>query len=241
MNSSFLTEKGIRKMIAKEELIVEPLKWKDQITAAGIDLRLDTIFREFVTTDLDVLDVSKQLPETKLYQLKELKVERKDTPKNGFRESGGSNLGPSTERDYEGLQIGPMVVHRGEFIMGQTLEYVCLSKHLLGFLDGRSSLARRGIVVHATAGSIEPGFRGHVTLELGNIGKMPVKIFPLMRIACLHLAPVAGDAVYSGQFWGQVRVKPPKPDRDLLWLLGEFRESAQRDLGGSRKPDTVAN
>lgn len=181
------------------DLVIEPLLSKKQFTTSGVDLRLDSIFREFVSSGLDLLDVSESVPETKLYQLRDRKI----------------------EKARSGLTIEPIIIHRNEFITAQTLEYVCLPDYVMGFLDGRSSLSRRGIIVHATAGSIEPGFRGHITLELGNIGRLPVKIYPLMRICNVHLASVGKTEPYAGQFWGQVMIKPPKPDDDLLLLLGK--------------------
>jgi dCTP deaminase len=198
MEFKFLNKEEIANLVREEKLIIDPLLWEKQFTTAGVDLRLDTIFREFVISERGMLDVSESLPEMEIYQLKERKV----------------------KREADALIIEPIVIHRNEFITAQTLEYICLPSFLVGFLDGRSSLARRGIIIHATAGSIEPGFRGHITLELGNIGKLPVKIYPLMRVANLHLAYIGDADEYKGQFWGQVRVKPPKPDNDLLRLLG---------------------
>lgn len=188
------------RLIREEEIVVEPSPNKMQFSSVGIDLRLDSLFREFAASRLPTLDVSEDIPEIDLYNLREMKVE---------------------PRPAGGLTVEPFVIHRDEFVIGQTLEYLSLPNYLAGFLDGRSSLARRGIMVHATAGSIEPGFNGHITLELGNIGKIPVKIYPLMRVTNLHLAYVGKTEGYRGQFLRQVRVKPPRPDVDLMRILGK--------------------
>lgn len=212
MEFKFLCKKEIASLIDQGELIIEPILWQKQFTTVGIDLRLDTIFREFISSGLEALDVSEEVSETELYQLREKKIE---------------------SIEGAGLKIDPIIIHQNDFIVAQTLEYISLPYFLIGFLDGRSSLARRGIIIHATAGSIEPGFRGHITLELGNIGKLPVKIYPLARIANIHLACVGESDHYKGQFQGQVRVKPPKPDEDLLQLLGKSRQAIRSTIPDS--------
>ncbi len=72
-----------------------------------------------------------------------------------------------------------------EFALAATLETVNIPDDLVGILEGRSSLGRLGLVVHSTASLIDPGFRGQITLELGNIGVMPVALYPGMRICSL--------------------------------------------------------
>ena len=74
------------------------------------------------------------------------------------------------------------IIHPGEFILSNTLEYVQLPDDMVGRLDGRSSWGRLGIVIHSTAGSIDPGFEGQLTLEIANISKVPVKLWPGSRI-----------------------------------------------------------
>ncbi len=74
------------------------------------------------------------------------------------------------------------VLHPGEFVLGATVERVELPDDLVGRVEGRSSWGRLAILVHATAGYIDPGFKGHITLELTNVGKLPVILYPGMRI-----------------------------------------------------------
>lgn len=200
MQSAFLNKRQVIELIEKGELIIEPLLSKEQITTVGIDVRLDSIFREFAISEIGLFDIAEDIQENQVYHVRSKKISKRS--------------------DGKGLEIEPIIIQGGDFLLAQTLEYICLPENLVGFLDGRSSLARRGIIVHATAGSIEPGFRGHIALEIGNIGKIPVKIYPLMRIANLHLARVESTEGYKGQFWGQVRLKTPKPDVDLRKLLG---------------------
>lgn len=86
------------------------------------------------------------------------------------------------------------ILHPGAFVLGSTLEYVRIPIDLVGRLEGRSSIGRIGVVVHSTAGFIDCGFHGHITLEISNIGKIPVALHPGMRVCQLTLmetGPVA--------------------------------------------------
>lgn len=74
------------------------------------------------------------------------------------------------------------VLHPGEFVLASTVERVVIPDNLLAKVDGRSSLGRLAILIHATAGFVDPGFRGTITLELSNVGKLPVALRPGMRI-----------------------------------------------------------
>lgn len=79
----------------------------------------------------------------------------------------------------------PFVLHPQEFVLAATLERIELPDNISARLEGRSSLGRIGIVVHSTAGSIGAGFRGCLTLELANMGRIPVILYPGMRICAL--------------------------------------------------------
>ncbi|MEM0360643.1 MAG: dCTP deaminase [Candidatus Diapherotrites archaeon] len=79
----------------------------------------------------------------------------------------------------------PFTVHPGEFVLGSTIESVCLPADLTARLDGKSSLGRLGLVIHSTAGSVDPGFEGVLVLEIANISKVPVRIWPGMEICRL--------------------------------------------------------
>ncbi len=79
----------------------------------------------------------------------------------------------------------PFIIHPGEFILGTTAEYVRIPRDLVARLDGRSSWGRLGIIIHSTAGSVQPGYAGQLTLEIANISKVPVKLWPGARICQL--------------------------------------------------------
>ena len=82
--------------------------------------------------------------------------------------------------EVEGDQ--PFILHPGEFVLGSTLERIRLSDDLVARLDGKSSLGRLGLLIHSTAGFIDPGWDGHVTLELSNVANLPITIYPEMKI-----------------------------------------------------------
>lgn len=79
------------------------------------------------------------------------------------------------------------VIHPGEFVLGSTAESVTLAPSISGIIEGRSSLGRIGLIVHATASMVKPGFSGFLTLEITNISKLPIKLYAGMRIAQLAI------------------------------------------------------
>jgi dCTP deaminase len=76
----------------------------------------------------------------------------------------------------------PFVLHPGEFVLGSTLERIALPDDLVARLEGKSSLGRLGLLIHSTAGFIDPGWDGHVTLELSNVANLPITIYHGMKI-----------------------------------------------------------
>ncbi len=102
------------------------------------------------------------------------------------------------------------VLHPGEFVLGSTYENVCLPDDVAARVEGKSSLGRLGLLTHATAGFVDPGFDGHVTLELSNVATLPIKLYPGMKIGQLcffQLSSAAehpyGSAVYGSHYQGQ--------------------------------------
>jgi dCTP deaminase len=88
----------------------------------------------------------------------------------------------------------PFVLHPGEFVLGSTLERVRLPDDLVARLEGKSSLGRRGLLIHSTAGFIDPGWNGHVTLELSNVANLPVTIYPGMKIGQISFVQLTEPA-----------------------------------------------
>ncbi len=99
----------------------------------------------------------------------------------------------------------PFIMHPQEMVLAGTVEEIRLPADVLGRLEGRSSLGRLGIIVHGTAPLFYPGFSGHAVLELGNIGPMPVALYPGMRICSFTFERLTSPSSrpYSGKYSGQ--------------------------------------
>ncbi len=114
----------------------------------------------------------------------------------------------------------PFVLHPGEFVLASTFEVITLPNDIAGRLEGKSSLGRLGILTHSTAGFIDPGFSGHITLELSNVANLPVTLHPGMKIGQLCLIRLSspaehpyGSAKYGSRYQGQ---RGPTPSRSWL-------------------------
>ncbi len=113
----------------------------------------------------------------------------------------------------------PFVIHPGEFVLGATIERVGIPDYIVARIDGRSSLGRLGILVHATAGFVDPGFFGVITLEITNVNVMPVALYPGMRICQISFDRLSSpaDKPYGpgrGKYWGQTGPIPSRIRRD---------------------------
>ncbi|KQX61990.1 dCTP deaminase [Angustibacter sp. Root456] len=98
----------------------------------------------------------------------------------------------------------PFVLHPGEFVLGSVYETVTLPDDVAARVEGKSSLGRLGLLTHATAGFIDPGFSGHVTLELSNVATLPIKLWPGMKIGqlCFFRLSSAADHPYGSEKYG---------------------------------------
>jgi dCTP deaminase len=124
---------------------------------------------------------------------------------------------PDLTREVEPVGDEPFILHPGEFVLGSTFEVVTLPDDLAARVEGKSSLGRLGLLTHATAGFVDPGFSGHVTLELANVATLPIKLYPGMKIGQLcffRLSSPAehpyGSAKYGSRYQGQ---RGPTPSR----------------------------
>jgi dCTP deaminase len=151
-----LSDRDLTKRLEAEEIVIDPLIDPElQIQPASIDLRLG---HEFV-----------------VYKLPHVACIDTRDPKStvGYTETTRIDDG-----DY-------FILHPGEFVLGTTLEWCKIPDDLVARVEGRSSIGRLAIVVHATAGFIDPGFEGRITLELSNLGRVAVKLYPGSRISQL--------------------------------------------------------
>jgi dCTP deaminase len=136
-----------------------------------------------------------------------------------------SEIDPSVEqpeltRELEVSSDEHFILHPGEFVLASTYEVITLPDDIAGRLEGKSSLGRLGLLTHSTAGFIDPGFSGHITLELSNVANLPVKLFPGMKIGQLCLIKLSspaehpyGSAVYGSRYQGQ---RGPTPSKSWL-------------------------
>ena len=149
-----LSDRAIRRRLAEGDLTIAPLDNPDlQIQPASVDLRLGREFLEFQRTNIPCIHPDDER-EVEEY-VEETVVEEGD--------------------DF--------VLHPGDFVLGTTKERIEIPPDLIANVQGRSSLGRLAIVIHATAGVIDPGYRGQITLELSNLGTAPVALTPGMRIS----------------------------------------------------------
>lgn len=151
---------------------------REAVQPASIDLRLGYDFRVFNSADVPAVDLRDPSTYEHLTTLK-------------------------------GLDMGQtFVLHPGEFVLGRTLEEVRMPDDLVGRVEGKSSLGRLGLIVHATAGFIDPGFHGAVTLEMTNLMRVPIILEPERWICQMsfHLLLEPPDELYQGRYQGDQSV-----------------------------------
>ncbi|GAA4846418.1 dCTP deaminase [Luteimicrobium xylanilyticum] len=111
---------------------------------------------------------------------------------------------PELTRLVEAKGDEPLVLHPGEFVLGSTFEAVTLPDDVAARLEGKSSLGRLGLLTHSTAGFIDPGFSGHVTLELSNVATLPITLWPGMKIGqmCFFRLSSPAEHPYGSEAYG---------------------------------------
>lgn len=173
---SVLTGDRIKEELARgieEGLVITPLLTADQVSEASVDVRLGNEFillRKRTFQALDIADRSSLRDLISKYQEK-VRIE--------FRQ--------------------PFILHPNQFVLGSTLEYVKLPPNLGCHIIGKSSWGRLGLVIE-TASAVAPGYRGCVTLELVNVGDVPLVLYPGLRIAQLVFHTMDGRTRYSGRY-----------------------------------------
>jgi dCTP deaminase len=150
----------IRELISGKLIVTPLLNGVKQIGSSSIDIRLGTEFRYIKTSKQTHFDLS--LPVEKIRK--------------------------QTEEYSEVVHIKPMesfILHPDDFVLASTLEYFVIPSYLAGRLEGRSTWGRTGLQIHSTAGYVDPGFEGGLTFELHNMGKLPLPLYPGIRIGQL--------------------------------------------------------
>ncbi|OYR43956.1 dCTP deaminase [Halorubrum sp. Hd13] len=160
-----LSDADILDRLAAGDLVVEPLGDVDQqVQPASVDLRLGERFLEFQRTNIPCIHPT-EADEVGEY-VTETTVDEGDE----------------------------FILHPGDFVLGTTTERVEIPDDLVAHVEGRSSLGRLAIVVHATAGLCDPGYKGQITLELSNLGTAPVALSPGMRVSQLTFTELKSPA-----------------------------------------------
>ncbi len=185
-----LSDRDIRKAIVEGKIKISPKPdFATQLGSCALDLRLGNVYRVFDHSRTPYIDP--QNPKT----LKDVTTE-------------------IVVRDGEAFTL-----HPGEFILAATHEHVEMPDDLAGRLEGRSSIGRLGVVVHSTAATVDAGFRGNITLELANMGRIPVMLYPGMRICSISFEQLSSRAAVpyykkkSAKYAGQ---KKPETSRIAL-------------------------
>ena len=157
------------------------------IQPSSIDVRIANLFRVFRNHTRGVIDVKVDL--TELTELIEI-------PQDGTQ---------------------PFMLHPGEFVLGSTLERIAVPDDLVARIEGKSSLGRLGLLIHSTAGFIDAGFDGHVTLELANVASLPITLYPGMKIGQVSFMEMTtpadnpyGKGAAGSKYQGQ---RGPTPSR----------------------------
>ncbi|MEN8113796.1 MAG: dCTP deaminase [Actinomycetota bacterium] len=129
---------------------------------------------------------------------------------------------PDLTTEVQATEEDPFILHPGEFVLGTTLETIGLGDDVVARLEGKSSLGRLGLLIHSTAGFIDPGFRGQVTLELSNVANLPIAIYPEMKIGQISFYKMTtaaerpyGSSALGSKYQGQTGPTASRMHRDF--------------------------
>ena len=152
---AILSDKTIKEYLEEGKIVIDPLKDEQQIQPSSVDMRLGDEFKVFKVIRKPYID-----------------------PKD--EEDIAEYMESSTVPEGEAF-----IIHPNEFALATTQEYVKVPDDLVARVEGRSSMGRLGVTMHVTAGYVDPGFEGRITLEISNIGAMPVALYPGQRVCQL--------------------------------------------------------
>lgn len=186
-----LSDRDIRARLAQGDLVIEPIADPElQLQPASVDLRLSATFVVYRLPHIPCIDPRD--PETVAHYTSRIEIDEGEA----------------------------FVLHPGEFALGRTVERVKIPTDLVARVEGRSSYGRLAVVVHATAGFIDPGFDGTITLELSNLGRAAVKLYPGERISqvVFHTMTSPAERPYGSargsKYQGQVDPEPSRITTD---------------------------
>lgn len=162
---AILSDIDIKKALDEEKIVIDPIIDEKQIQPSSVDLRIGNKFKGFKIITKPFID---PFDETDLESyMEEITIDEKQ----------------------------PFIIHPGEFTLATTYETIKLPSDIVARVEGRSSIGRLGITMHVTAGYIDPGFEGKITLEISNIGKMPVALYPGQRVCQIVFETMTSPSV----------------------------------------------
>lgn len=187
-----LSDRDIKEYLKLKKISITPLLNEEiQIQPSSVDLRLGNEFRIFKYSELPFIN-----------------------PKD-----------PDSAKNITELKVIPndsyFIIQPKEFVLGTTYEYIKIPDSIVGRLEGRSSLGRLGLIVHSTAGYIDPGYEGKITLEISNLGKIPIALYPGMRICQIVFEKLSSPAERpygikrNSKYQGQKDVTESKISEDV--------------------------
>ena len=167
-----LSDRDLKQAILAKEIVISPFRDLDAIQGVCIDLHLGFSFRSFEGHKVPFIDLA--APSVELERTLQNVMKNEQIVQEGER----------------------FILHPGELVLAVTHEHVEVPNHLVGWLDGRSSLARLGLMVHVTSHRIDPGWKGQIVLECYNSGKLPLALAPLMRICAINFEKLSSTVEY---------------------------------------------
>jgi len=186
-----LSDTDILEYLSEGDIVIDPIDDIDQqVQPASIDLRLGSRFLEFERTNIPCIHPEDEKEVTEY--VSETHVEDGDE----------------------------FIIHPGDFVLGTTYEHVEIPRDLVACVEGRSSLGRLAIIIHATAGFIDTGWKGKITLELSNLGPAPVALTPGMRVSQLVITELKSPATRpygeerNSKYQGQTGPQASKIEND---------------------------
>jgi dCTP deaminase len=185
-----LSDRSLREQLDAGRIVIDPLD-DSLIQPSSVDVRISHLFRVFRNHSRGVIDVKQDL----------------------------QNLTEPIEMPVgaDGVGDEPFMLHPGEFVLGSTYERIAVPNDLVGRVEGKSSLGRLGLLIHSTAGFIDAGFDGHITLELTNVASLPITLYPGMKIGQVSFMQMTtpadqpyGSGAKGSKYQGQ---RGPTPSR----------------------------
>jgi len=184
-----LSDTSLREALAASRIEIDPLG-DNAIQPSSIDLRLDHRFRVFRNHTRSVIDVKENLSDL----TEPVEIDPAD-PTNAF------------------------ILHPGEFVLGSTFERVRVPDDLVARIEGKSSLGRLGLLIHSTAGFVDAGWNGQLTLELSNVASLPITLYPGMKIGQISFMAMTTPAAvpYGAEVVGSKYQDQKGPVASRYW------------------------